>query len=413
MATALRSPTFRTTAIVGLACLAACQGGGGGGSGADAAPVAVADAPPQTPDSDAGTAITCADFNPDKNVYWGDLHTHTALSADAYGWGNRNFPHDAYRFASDPTSTTPIAAGAPTPGPRVSIDRALDFDAVTDHSEWLGTTWGCGETPDGTPFDPASPYFGSPACQAYRGTLGKGVDAIIAAAIAVIHFECNGNGEGDPSCRAFTRSAWQVELQAAHDAYQPCKFTSLVAYEWTHAVNGATLHQNVIFGSESVPEIPFDSAEYKEPSELWGALERSCVESAGCSVLTIPHNPNLSQGMAFQIPAGVDALRQMNRYQRLAEIHQHKGNSECYGGPNPPDPRARSSTCPRPRRPSRRTRRTSCDTRSPAASPSTPPRRPTRARGSIRCSSASSAPPTTTTGSPATCARTAGRGTWA
>jgi hypothetical protein len=67
---------------------------------------------------DAETAM-CSDYNPSKNVYWGDLHTHTALSADAYGWGNRNFPHDAHRFASTPSATTPIAAGAPTPGPLV------------------------------------------------------------------------------------------------------------------------------------------------------------------------------------------------------------------------------------------------------------------------------------------------------
>src|SRR5580693_9114820 len=77
------------------------------GSPGDAAgdSVLATDSPP-----DAGP-VRCTDFNPDKNVYWGDLHTHTALSGDAYGWGNRNFPHDAYRFASDPSAQTPIAAG--------------------------------------------------------------------------------------------------------------------------------------------------------------------------------------------------------------------------------------------------------------------------------------------------------------
>ena len=154
----------------------------------------------------------------------------------------------------------------------------------------------------------------------------------------MIGLECNGNGKGDPACRAFTASAWQVERQAAHDAYQRCHFTTLVAYEWTHAVNGATLHQNVIFGSENVPEVPFDATEYRQPSELWSALEQSCTAASGCSVLTIPHNPNLSVGTAFEIPTGVDAMKQMNQYQRLAEIHQHKGNSECYGGSNAPDP---------------------------------------------------------------------------
>ena len=224
------------------------------------------------------------------------------------------------------------------PGPEVSIDRALDFDAVTDHSEWLGTTWGCGQLADGTPFNPSSPYLGSAQCQAWRGDGNATIAKIIADAAAVIGLECNGNGEGDPACRAFTASAWQVERQAAHDAYQRCHFTPLVAYEWTHAVNGATLHQNVIFGSENVPEVPFDATEYRQPSELWSALEQSCTAANGCSVLTIPHNPNLSVGTAFEIPTGIDAIKQMNQYQRLAEIHQHKGNSECYGGSNAPDP---------------------------------------------------------------------------
>jgi hypothetical protein len=299
-----------------------------------------ADAPPGDAGLDAGpdAAPPCADVSANKNLYWGDLHTHTALSADAYEWGNRNFPLDAYRFASDPGATVQIAAGAPTPGPKVSIDRALDFDAVTDHSEWLDATWACGQMPDGTPFDPTSTYEASTQCQSYRGDGNATIAKIIGDAQAAVHLVCNGGLERDPSCIAFTRSAWQVERQAAHDAYQRCKFTPLVAYEWTHAVNGATLHQNVIFGSETVPDAPFDSAEYQQPSDLWTALDGACSAAAGCSVLTIPHNPNLSQGQAFALPTGVDAMKQMNQYQRLAEIHQHKGNSECYGGSNAPDP---------------------------------------------------------------------------
>jgi hypothetical protein len=182
----------------------------------------------------------CGDFNTNKNLYWGDLHTHTALSADAYEFGNRNFPHDAYRFASDPTAKTQIAAaGSPSPGPMVSIDRALDFDAVTDHSEWLGATWGCGEFADGTPFNPASSYLTSTQCVSYRGDGNAPLAKAFADAAAAIHLECNGGHEGDPTCATFTASAFDVERQAAHDAYQRCKFTPLVAYEYTRSMNGA------------------------------------------------------------------------------------------------------------------------------------------------------------------------------
>jgi hypothetical protein len=302
--------------------------------------------PPDAPITDAGMqdgavdAAPCADFNPSHNLYWGDLHTHTALSADAYEWGNRNLPHDAYRFASDPTALTQLAAaGNPAPGPMVSIDRALDFDAVTDHSEWLGATWGCGELADGTPFNPSSPFLTSTQCQTYRSDADAKIGKMFADAAAVIGLECNGGLEGSPACASFTASAFQVERQAAHDAYQRCKFTPLVAYEYTRSANGATLHQNVIFGSENVPPVPYDSTEYPLPADLWNALAASCTTATGCDVLTIPHNSNLSQGGAFVVPAGVNAQTQMNTYQRLVEIHQHKGNSECYAGTvGPVDP---------------------------------------------------------------------------
>jgi len=323
-----------------LLSLSSCGSGGSHGASpsSDAAPgdATTGDVAASEGGGD-GAPVQCTDYDPSKNVYWGDLHTHTALSGDAYGWGNRNFPHDAYRFAADPSAKTPIAAGANPPGPLVSIDRALDWDAVTDHSEWLGATWGCGAFPDGGAFNPSSPYFDSMQCQSYRSA-GPDLNAIVAAAETAVAFECDGGHEGDPSCRSFTQSVWQVEIQAAHDAYQPCTFTPLVAFEWTKEISGATLHQNVIFSSESVPQVPLDSAEYTTTGDLWSGLDQQCAEDAGCQVLTIPHNGNLSQGMAYQLPAGVEASRQMNRYQRLTEIHQHKGNSECYAGDAAPDP---------------------------------------------------------------------------
>jgi hypothetical protein len=340
--------------LCAAAVLAACGSGGnngaspsgdaaaGDGTAPDASGGDAAGDGPVASDTGTGGAdgatVQCNDYNADKNVYWGDLHTHTALSGDAYGWGYRNFPHDAYRFASTPSALTPIAAGAPTPGPLVSIDRALDWDAVTDHSEWLGATWGCGVFPDGGAFNPSSPYFDSAQCQNYRATFGGAVDAIIGAADQVIKLECDDAGESNPSCIAFTQSAWQIEIQAAHDAYQPCTFTPLVAYEWTKAESGSTLHQNVIFSSESVPQVPLDSNEYTTTSDLWSGLDQQCVADAGCQVLTIPHNGNLSEGLAYQVPPGTSARQQMNRYQRLTEIHQHKGDSECYAGDAAPDP---------------------------------------------------------------------------
>jgi hypothetical protein len=41
----------------------------------------------------------CYDHDPERNVYWGDLHVHTAYSMDAYMFDTRVTPAQAYRFA--------------------------------------------------------------------------------------------------------------------------------------------------------------------------------------------------------------------------------------------------------------------------------------------------------------------------
>ncbi|MBK8990611.1 MAG: DUF3604 domain-containing protein [Gammaproteobacteria bacterium] len=67
-----------------------------------------------------------------RQVLYGDLHIHTALSADAFSTGTRTLPDDAYRYARGEA----IAHGA---GFTVQLKRPLDFAAVTEHSEYLGS----------------------------------------------------------------------------------------------------------------------------------------------------------------------------------------------------------------------------------------------------------------------------------
>ena len=69
--------------------------------------------------------------NPLRNLYWGDLHIHTALSSDAFAMGVRALPADVYRFSRGLT----IEHGAGYP---LTIRRPLDFAAVTDHAEYMG-----------------------------------------------------------------------------------------------------------------------------------------------------------------------------------------------------------------------------------------------------------------------------------
>jgi hypothetical protein len=337
------------TRVIGLAwagaLYVACTAGTAPPSGSSASLTAQANTADAASASDAGLAgdsgtATCPGFNFYKNLYWGDLHTHTQYSADAYSFGNRNTPMDAYAFARGATEF--VAAGDPTVDAgthQLASGRELDFDAVTDHSEWLAATYGCGLGIDGGPIDPSSPFLGSGLCEVIQtSTANNNFQNSISAQSR----RCDGGEElgGVPACFSETKSAWASEQQAAAAANDPCNFTSFVAYEWTFAPNGNTLHRNVIFQSDVVPEVPADSVDYNSPVELWQELDRSCLLDAGCDVITIPHNTNLSSGLAFDVPdmdAGALALQQ--RYQRLIEIHQHKGCSECFwnfdGGTNP------------------------------------------------------------------------------
>ena len=74
-----------------------------------------------------------AQGNPERNVYFGQTHVHTSWSFDAYVFGNTvTGPEDAYKYA----------LGQPIKHPggyMVQLKRPLDFQAVTDHAEYVGT----------------------------------------------------------------------------------------------------------------------------------------------------------------------------------------------------------------------------------------------------------------------------------
>jgi hypothetical protein len=153
----------------------------------------------------------------------------------------------------------------------------------------------------------------------------------------VVHQLCGSGSATAAQCAAETRTAWQDEQTAAADANNPCVFTSLVAYEWTSTPNGKSNHHNVIFRTAQVPASPLDSISYPTESALWTGLDQQCTAEMDCAALTIPHNSNMSSGTAFTIESA--SVPQMQKYQRLAEVYQHKGSSECFYDPsNPTDP---------------------------------------------------------------------------
>lgn len=282
---------------------------------------------------------TCPDHNPLKNAYFGDLHTHTTFSYDAYTFETRTTPLDAYAFAKGMAITI---AGAHPGGPTTKLDRPLDFAAITDHSELLAIDLGCGVAVDGTPYDPDSPYFNDPKCVAARSTNPTQEKLNFALSFSRQQSLCNNsNPEQSADCQPVVQEAWGAEVAAAAAALDPCNFTSFIGYEWTNSCTGdggtaATCHKNVIFGDTNVPAMPFDSLSNPTQESLWSALDTGC-NGGPCNAITIPHNSNLSKGQAFTVPQGSE--QHAVKYQKLVEIFQHKGGSECFFDPaNPADP---------------------------------------------------------------------------
>ncbi|MFV8753516.1 DUF3604 domain-containing protein [Nannocystaceae bacterium ST9] len=271
----------------------------------------------------------CSDHNPQRNLYFGDLHVHTAYSFDAYINEVRVDPAEAYEFARGRAVELPDGAGGLQTR---TIDRPLDFAAVTDHGEYLGEVAAC--------VDPDSPAWSSDLCVGLREGdqavlvqwgLGLGSSSPIRPAGVCDSADCPNYLDG-----AWTRV--QQAAEAAYDRSAACEFTSFVAYEWSGATMLSNLHRNVIFRTAAVPDLPI--THFEEPSfwNLWDALDRECIAGlANCDVLAIPHNTNWSNGNMFvaEYPEGRSEAEWATlraELEPLIELYQHKGDSECMNG---------------------------------------------------------------------------------
>ncbi|MCA9718457.1 MAG: DUF3604 domain-containing protein [Myxococcales bacterium] len=287
--------------------------------------------PEPEPEPWVDTREPCSERDPMRNVYFGDLHVHTANSFDAYLSDVRVDPAQAYRFARGETITIPGGAGGTQ---QVTIDRPLDFAAVTDHAEYLGEVSAC--------TTPGAPGYESDTCVGFRANS----PSIFVGFGTALSFEepqrredvCGPDGA---DCLAAARDVWSRVQGAAEDAYDrsaACSFTSFVAYEWSAATALSNLHRNVIFRSSQVPPLPVSSFEATSAEALWASLWDECVQGInGCDVLAIPHNSNWSNGRLFNPEyAATDGDRQQAerqaRLEPLVEIFQHKGDSECENG---------------------------------------------------------------------------------
>lgn len=252
-----------------------------------------------------------------ERIYWGDLHTHTSLSMDAYVLNTKQTPEDAYVFAKGGVSIL-------QDGSEHRLARPLDFAAVTDHAEYFGLSQVCLTEPD-------RPYCKTLAEAAAENSRRGFVDIFLPLIVS---------GQrnclvSDEACDIAERSLWQRTIAAANAANEPCRFTAFVANEWTASPTNLHWHRNLIYATDRVPQRALNSLDQPTQEALWQGLDAQCREEDGCEVLAIPHNSNIGMGGAFQTGGHAGATFALRaRFEKLVEIHQHKGSSECYAQSN-------------------------------------------------------------------------------
>ncbi|QJB69999.1 DUF3604 domain-containing protein [Parasphingorhabdus halotolerans] len=270
--------------------------------------------------------------NPDRNVYFGDLHIHTKNSFDAYIFNVRATPDDAYKFGMGETIKHPLGYDLKLEGP------PLDFMAVTDHASYLGHL----ETMN-TPgtvlskLDMAKDMFSTDqekiltAFQLIGGAVRDGVKM---------------PGVYDPK---IVGNVWKQIKDSADKYNKPGKFTTFSGYEYTAVRTtrgpeggfaGGNLHRNVVFKG-SAPDMPFATVDSVNPEDLWNWMDSQ--RDAGNDVMAIPHNSNVSDGEMFKMetyngqPLTKAYAEKRLRNEPIVEITQVKGTSETHPSLSPND----------------------------------------------------------------------------
>ncbi len=284
-------------------------------------------------------------FDELKNVYWGDVHVHTVASLDAVLFGTTLTVEDAYRFAKG-------AQLRSSGGELMQLARPLDFVAITDHAESFGLRTRCRDT-DLTLIEELNCWvMETPNVLTFQlmRSQGRGrgqAEASATVAPAGVYqkktrthpvradFPICSRGEGGPErCDRDAISEWARYVELADRYYEPGVLTTFPAYEFSPTLPDAGKHhRNVIFHGSELPEHAISSFDVPNAIELWRGLEAGCT--GDCDFITIPHNMNKGWGLFYSRYTwdGQDydeeGWRLRMRRERLAEMYQVKGASEC------------------------------------------------------------------------------------
>ena len=258
---------------------------------------------------------------PGMNAYFGDLHVHTSWSFDAFIYNTRTDPDDAYRYAKGQAINDFL-------GEKIKLKRPLDFMAVTDHSEYMGVMK--------LIIDPEHEFFDLDIAKEIRSP----DQTTSTEAFRKIGFTIARNEPIESINReTIRRTTWERIVETANQHYEPGKFTTFPAYEWTSSPGDSlgntafarNLHRNVIFRGDNVPDLPFSSFNSQNPEELWSWMDEQ--RQQGRELMAIPHNGNMSDGLMYALsqyegkPITKEYAEARMRNEPINEVVQIKGQS--------------------------------------------------------------------------------------
>jgi hypothetical protein len=272
-------------------------------------------------------------------VFWGDTHLHTRLSADAGLFGNVLGLDEAYRFAKGEEVTA--STGQPA-----KLARPLDWLVIADHSDAMGFSEDIAKgSPNILKYDKGKEW--------YAGMNKGGEDAASAAKDLITNFAQGTLPKGmldeySPGAKTYG-SVWKRCIEAAEKHNDPGTFSTIIGFEWTSLVKGNNLHRNVLFRDDAsrvsqvepmVTQPPMGST---DPLDLYNYLE-DYEKKTGGSAFAIAHNGNLSNGLMFPIdeqytgkPIDENYAKARAKWELLYEWTQIKGDGEAHPYLSPND----------------------------------------------------------------------------
>lgn len=262
--------------------------------------------------------------NPLNNVYFGEQHLHTVNSPDAFAFGTRNTPDDAYRFCKGEAIELKLT------GEMQQKRTPYDWCAITDHAEYLGMMplllekdSPLADTEIGKLIAEGTTESGEKAFQQIitSATINQPIEYLV-----------------DPETM---KTAWQRQKDAANKHNDPGKFTTLIAFEWSSQPSSKNLHHNVFFRDDEGPQRIFSAFDSVHREDLW--VYQEYQRALGHENMSIPHNSNVSDSAMFALHTS-EGNRISKRWAELSarnspavEIVQTKGASETHPALSPND----------------------------------------------------------------------------